>query len=35
MPKINRINPWAISPNITPKKKGNVTVVKIDGFTSL
>lgn len=28
-------NPCPISPNITPNKKGKVTIVKIAGLTSL
>ena len=34
-PKINRIEPCAISPNITPNKKGNVTVVNKEGLIYL
>lgn len=30
-----RINPCITSPNITPKRKGNVTMVKIAGLISL
>ena len=29
------IEPWAISPNITPNKKGNVITVKNAGFAYL
>ncbi len=34
-PKINRIVPCIISPNITPNKNGKVTEVKIAGLISL
>lgn len=33
--KINRSDPCIISPNITPKKKGNEIVAKSAGFASL
>jgi hypothetical protein len=33
-PKINKIPPCKISPNITPKRKGNVIIVKRPGFNS-
>lgn len=29
------IDPWAISPNITPNKNGKVTVVKNEGLAYL
>jgi hypothetical protein len=35
IPNANKISPCAMSPNITPNKKGNVTVVNMDGFISL
>lgn len=35
MPMINHILPCPISPNITPNKKGKVTMAKTAGFTSL
>jgi hypothetical protein len=31
-PKQNSSNPCAMSPNITPNKKGNVTAVKMAGL---
>ena len=34
-PKEARIEPWPISPNMTPKKNGNVAIVKDAGFASL
>lgn len=34
-PAIMRIEPCPISPNITPKKKGKETEVRIEGFASL
>jgi hypothetical protein len=34
-PNKNRIKPCAISPNITPKRKGNVTVVNKAGLAYL
>lgn len=33
MPNNSNTPPWAISPNMTPKKNGKVTVVNIDGLT--
>jgi hypothetical protein len=33
--KINKINPWAMSPNITAKRNGKVTVATTDGLNSL
>ena len=35
MDKSNNKLPCPISPNITPNKKGNVTIVKRPGFASL
>lgn len=32
-PKQNSTKPWAISPNITPNRKGKVIAVKIPGLT--
>ena len=34
-PNVNKAKPWPISPNITPNKNGNVTIVNIPGFISL
>jgi hypothetical protein len=34
-PKANKTSPWPISPNMTPKKNGKVTVVNIVGLISL
>ena len=33
-PKTSSTRPWPISPNMTPKKKGKVTVVKMEGLIS-
>lgn len=33
-PNKNNIVPWAISPNITPNRNGNVIKVKNEGFAS-
>jgi hypothetical protein len=35
IPKKNRIKPWAISPNMTPNKKGKVTILKNAGLIYL
>lgn len=34
-PKQNKIDPWAISPNMTPNKNGKVTKVKKPGLAYL
>jgi hypothetical protein len=34
IPKQNRMNPWKISPNITPNKNGKVVIVKRAGLNS-
>jgi hypothetical protein len=33
-PKRKRMRPWPMSPNMTPKKKGKVTVVNMAGLIS-
>ena len=35
VPNASRREPWAMSPNMTPKRKGKVTVVKNDGLAYL
>jgi hypothetical protein len=34
IPKRRRRDPWPISPNITPNKKGKVTIANTAGFAS-
>ena len=33
--QISKNDPWKISPNMTPKRKGKVTIANIAGLTSL